>query len=85
MEMYESDIVDYYDRSRTDPTDPTLKSASNPRELLLDHLFLPFILSYLKDLKCDTINMLKQPELNDLVESFKAKSKKKRRKKTADG
>jgi hypothetical protein len=59
MEMYESDLVDYYDRARTDPADPTLKSPSNPRELLIDQFFLPFILSYLKDLKCDTINMLK--------------------------
>merc|ERR1719482_2529780 len=37
------------------------------------------MISYLKDLKCDTVNMLKQPEMNDLIESFKVKPKKKRR------
>lgn len=35
---------------------------------------------YMKDLKCDTINMLKQPEMNDLIESFKTKQKKRRKK-----
>jgi len=84
MEMYESDLVDYYDRSRADPTDPTLKSPSNPRELMIDQFFLPFLITYLKDLKCETINMLKAPEMNDLIESFKVKQKKKRRAKPGE-
>lgn len=84
MEMYESDLVDYYDRARADPTDPTLKSPSNPRELMIDQFFLPFMITYLKDLKCDTINMLKAPEMNDLIESFKVKQKKKRRAKPGE-
>jgi hypothetical protein len=36
MEMFDTDLVDFYDRARADPTDPTLKSASNPRELMID-------------------------------------------------
>lgn len=78
MDKYESDLTAFYERSREDPIAAN-KAADTPRELLLERFFLPFLLHYIKDLKCDAINLLKRPDLTDLIETFKEKPRKGRR------
>lgn len=52
MEKFEGDLTAFYERSREDPIAAN-KAADTPRELLLERFFLPFLLHYIKDLKCD--------------------------------
>jgi len=52
MDKYETDLTAFYERSREDPIAAN-KIADTPRELLLERFFVPFLLHYIKDLKCD--------------------------------
>ena len=85
MDKYETDLTAFFERSREDPVAAN-KSAETPRELLLERFFLPFMLAFLKDLKSDNINILKRPEMADLIEAFKEKPRggRRRRKKKED-
>lgn len=62
IENYESDLTAFYERSREDPVAAN-KAADTPRELLLERFFVPFLLHFIKDIKCDAINILKRPEM----------------------
>ena len=54
-----------------DPKQDALKNPRNPRELLLENFFIPFIAQSIKDLKCEEIKYLITPELDALVSTFK--------------
>jgi len=71
IDLYKEDLSEYYARQQADPTDETLKKPQNPRELLVERHFLPFILQYLRDLKSDFITLFVNPKLQALLESFK--------------
>ena len=67
----ESDLKSFYARMKEDPKQDSLKSAQSPRELLMEHFLVPFILSSLKELKCEFLQFLIQPEMAKLIESMK--------------
>lgn len=50
-----------------DPKQDALKNPRNPRELLLENFFIPFMAQAIKDLKCEEIKYLITPELDALV------------------
>lgn len=54
-----------------DPKQDAVKNPRTPRELLLEHFFLPFMLGSIKELKCDSIQFLVEPELDQLIQTFK--------------
>ena len=66
-----SDLAEYFARVAEDPKQESLKHAKTPRELLLENFFLPFMLTFLKELKHDDIKFLITPELDALISSFK--------------
>jgi hypothetical protein len=66
-----SDLSDYFARVTEDPKQESVKHAKTPRELLLENFFLPFMLTFLKELKHDDIKFLITPELDALITSFK--------------
>ena len=45
-----SDLAEYFARVAEDPKQESLKHAKTPRELLLENFFLPFMLTFLKEL-----------------------------------
>lgn len=59
----EAEIAEHYIRAQADPESDLLKKAHSPRELLLERYFLPFLCSYLKEMKADFIPLLIPPQL----------------------
>lgn len=60
---YADDLNEYHKRQQADPTDESLKKPQNPRELLIERHFLPFFMTYLRDLKSDHLSLLVTPKL----------------------
>lgn len=71
MELFESDINNYYTRKQEDPAN--VKSATSPIELLLEEYFIPFLVSYLKDLRSESISIIATPEMTAMMEKFEIK------------
>ena len=70
--MYdERKLVDYYQKLAEDPKQDALKNPRNPRELLLENFFIPFMAQVIKDLKCEEMKYMMSPELDALVQTFK--------------
>ena len=63
----EGALRDYYDRLAEDPKAESLKTARNPRELVLESYFLPFMCQAIKELKCEFIQFLVNPDLDALI------------------
>lgn len=59
----EKEIMEHYIRLQADPESDLLKKAHSPIELLLVRYFLPFMCSYLKEMKADFIPLLIAPQL----------------------
>lgn len=43
MQLYEDNLADYYTRKNANPNAEESKKPLNPRELLIESFFLPFI------------------------------------------
>lgn len=54
-----------------DPKNEALKNPSQPRELLLENFFLPWIMTAIKELKCDYLQFLIPSQLEALILTFK--------------
>jgi len=67
----ESDLVDFYSKKREDPKAEAVQKASNPRELLMEQFFVPFMLSFLKELKCDYMQFMIPPKLQAIIDLLK--------------
>ncbi len=67
----ERSLEGYYRKLAEDPKQESLKNPSSPRELVLENYFLPFFLTALKELKCDSLQFLMTPQLDALISSFK--------------
>lgn len=57
------DLAKYYERLNKDPTKEDNRAAQHPRELLLEHLFVPFLLGVLKELKRETMQFMIMPKM----------------------
>lgn len=64
----ESALKDFYTKVKEDPKKEELKQATNPRELMMEHFFVPFLITAIKELKCEFIQFLITPEMAKLVE-----------------
>ena len=51
----ESMLREYYAKVAEDPKHDSLKNPKNPKELMMEVFFVPFLVSAIKDLKCDFI------------------------------
>ena len=64
----ESDLKSFYEKMAEDPKKEELKQANTPRELMMEHFFVPFILTAIKELKGEFIQFLAMPEMVQLME-----------------
>ena len=64
-------LKDYYAKMAEDPKNESIKNPSHPRELLLENFFLPWIMTAIKELKCDHLQFLISAKLDSLIQSFK--------------
>lgn len=67
----EKDLKAFHDKMKEDPKKEELKQASTPRELMMEAFFVPFILTAIKELKCEFLQFLISPELGKIIEQFK--------------
>jgi hypothetical protein len=49
----ESELVDYFAKVAEDPKQESIKNPRNPRELLLENFFIPFLVTKIKELQCE--------------------------------
>lgn len=49
----ESDLKSFYDKLKDENKKEETKQATTPRELMMEHFFVPFIITCLKELKCE--------------------------------
>ena len=66
-----SDLKSFHDKVKEDPKKEELKQATTPRELMMEHFFVPFILTSLKELKCECLQFMITPDMAKLIEQFK--------------
>lgn len=48
-----------------------MQKANNPRELLMEQFFVPFMLNCLKELKCEYMHFMIPPKLQAIIELLK--------------
>lgn len=51
----EESLKEYYKKMAEDPKQESVKEPQNPRELVMEQFFVPFLLTAIKELKCDAI------------------------------
>ena len=67
----DSELVDYYAKVAEDPKQESIKNPRNPRELLLENFFIPFLVTKIKELQCEYLQFLMMPQMDALVQGFK--------------
>lgn len=60
-------LADYYVKVAEDPKQEALKNPRNVRELLMEGFFVPFLVTAIKELKCDNLTFLLTPELEQMA------------------
>ena len=71
-EIYpESDLNEHFVKKREDPKAEAVSKANTPRELLMEQFFVPFMLGFLKELKCDFIQFMIPPKLQQIIDTLK--------------
>ena len=63
----EGDLKSFYDKMKDETKKEELKAATTPRELMMEHFFVPFILSAIKELKCEFIQFMMLPEMGKII------------------
>ena len=69
----ESDLVDHYAKMKEDPKGESVQKANNPRELLMEQFFVPFMLGFLKELKCEYMQFMISPKLQQIIDVLQVK------------
>ena len=64
-------LKDYTEKIREDPKQESLKNPHSPRELVLEMHFVPWLVSAIKELKCEYMAFLMNPKLEQLIQSFR--------------
>ena len=67
----EESLLTFYARMQEDPGQESVKSAQTPREILMEFFFVPFILTALKELKCEFMQFLIMPEMAEVMQTLK--------------
>jgi uncharacterized protein YqcC (DUF446 family) len=71
----QADVQKHYAKLREDASKEDNKQAVSPRELLLEHCFVPFMLSTLKELKTEFLQFLIMPKLQAVIDEIKVPRK----------
>jgi len=72
MEIWDEDILnEFYKRRSLNPTADDSKKALNPRELLVEQFFLPFLASYFRDNKMEAFTFMSTPEMQQAMQEMK--------------
>ena len=73
--MYEifpdSDLNEHYTKKREDPKNEAVQKANNPRELLMEQFFVPFMLGFIKELKCEYMQFMIPPKLQQIIDTLR--------------
>ena len=64
-------LKDHVEKMREDPKAESLKNPHSPRELVLEMHFVPWLLTALKELKCEYMAFLMHPKMEQLIQSFR--------------
>mmetsp|Transcript_30221 Transcript_30221/g.37288 ORF Transcript_30221/g.37288 Transcript_30221/m.37288 type:complete len:100 (+) Transcript_30221:1304-1603(+) len=64
-------LRDYVEKMREDPKADSMKVPHSPRELVLEQHFVPWLVSALKELKCEYMAFLMHPKMEQLIQSFR--------------
>ena len=72
FELYpESDLTEHFAKRKEDPKAEAVQKANNPRELLMEEFFVPFMLNFLKELKCDYMQFMIPPKLQQIIDTLR--------------
>ena len=71
LEKYGDDLNDFYKRRKENPSDENSKKANSYRELMIEQFFLPLLVSYFRDSKCDAFSIVVSNELAHCFEQIK--------------
>ena len=66
-----TELADYYNRKRANPTADESNKAFTARELMLEQFFVPFMVIAIKELKCETLQLMASPQLMKVIETLK--------------
>ena len=70
--MYpETDLQEHFQKRQEDPKAEAVHKANNPRELLLEQFFVPFMLNCLKELKAEYVHFMIPPKLQAIIDLMK--------------
>ena len=64
-------LRDYVEKMKEDPKADSVKNPHSPRELVLEHHFIPWLVQAIKELKCEHLSFLMHPKLDQLIASFR--------------
>jgi len=67
----ETDLQEHFQKRQEDPKAEAVQKASNPRELLLEQFFVPFMLNCLKELKAEYVHFMIPPKLQAIIDLMK--------------
>lgn len=71
IEKYGDDLESFYSRRKANPNDELSKKATTYRELMIEQFFLPFLVTYFKDSKCEGFTIMASPGLAACMEKNK--------------
>lgn len=71
VDIHGDDLSAYYKRKQMKPDDEAAKKPHTARELLIEHLFLPFFVTYLRDSKCESFAIVATEEMVKLLAEMK--------------
>ena len=67
----EADLQEHFQKRQEDPKAEAVQKANNPRELLMEQFFVPFMLNCLKELKAEYLHFMIPPKLQAIIELMK--------------
>ena len=49
----DSALLEFYQKAAEDPKQEAIKNPKHPRELCMENFWIPFMVTYIKELKCE--------------------------------
>lgn len=71
FEVFGDDLSGFYQRRSANPTEDASKKALTARELMIEQFFLPFVVQYLRDTKCEGLSFMATPEFGAAMAEMK--------------
>ena len=64
-------MLEFFQKAAEDPKQDAIKNPKHPRELCLENFWIPFMVTYIKELKCEYLQFLIPPEVDQLISSWR--------------